>query len=233
MAEQDYDAGKQARETNQMLRRLIQRCRVDKAYQYDPDRFLDEKIGEMAQQCENVLDFGKSSRHRYAFFRDGQITTSDINQFDDYPDVIDDICNIKSLEWGAFDGIICLAVLEHVYAPHLAVENLYRLLKDGGYCLVYVPYLYRYHAPLDLQYQDYFRFSRDALVYLFRDFSEMTLYPIRGRFSTLANQLPFWKQVVEKRIGFRINRWLDRVLRPFFRQDDVTQASGYFVWAKK
>ena len=36
----------------------------------------------------------------------------------------------------------------------------------------------------DLKFQDYFRFSKDALAYLFKDFSEVELYPIRGRVSS-------------------------------------------------
>lgn len=222
-----------AQQTNKTLIQLIQACKVDTGYLYEPDRLLDEKIGHLAHHCPRVLDFGKSSRHRYALFADGQIITSDINQFDGYPDVIDDICNIQNLQWGSYDGIICLAVLEHVYAPHLAVDNLHRLLTDDGICFAYVPYLYRYHAPRDLVFQDYFRFSRDAIVYLFRDFSDVTIFPIRGRYSTILNMFTFWKHKVEKRLGFRVNRFVDRLFAFGGRPDEVTQASGYFIWAKK
>jgi SAM-dependent methyltransferase len=218
---------------NEALIRLIQRTRVDATRLYDSDALVDEKIRFMAAHCERVLDFGKSSRDRYSLFRPGQAITTDINQFDGYPDVIDDICNITNLPWETFDGIVCLAVLEHVYAPHVAVDNLHRLLKTGGYCLVYTPYFWRYHAPADLHYQDYFRFSRDALAYLFRDFSEVTIYPCRGRYSTIFNLFGFWKYRVERLFGQRVNRLLDKVLGAVLGREDVTQASGYFLWARK
>ena len=71
-----------------------------------------------------------------------------------------------------FDHIICLAILEHVYDPISAVKNLYNMAKPGGIVSAYAPYLFPYHAPKDLTFQDYYRFSRDGLSFLFREFSE-------------------------------------------------------------
>ncbi len=213
---------------------MILQTKVDTTYLYDEKSFLDEKVNYMVQKCDKVLDFGKSSRDRYNRFRKDQIITTDINQFDDYPDIIDDICDIQNLELGSFDGIICMAVLEHVYEPHKACENLYKLLKEGGYVLVYVPFFFSYHAPKNLVYQDFFRFSRDALAYLFRDFSEVTIYPYRGRYSTMFNMFGFWKKRVEKIFGHKLNRTLDKIFGKILRdREQVLQASGYYLWAKK
>src|SRR5262249_46728780 len=151
------------------------------------EELLDEKIQFLADHCKKVLDVGKSSRERFSYFHPGQITTLDINQFDDYPDIIDDLCDIRHVPASSVDGIICLAVLEHVYDPMSAAKNLYKMLQPGGYCLAYVPFLYRYHAGKDLVYQDYFRYTRDGVAYLFREFSDVTLYPCRGRLSTMFN----------------------------------------------
>lgn len=52
---------------------------------------------------------------------------------------------------------------EHVNAPWLAARELVRILKPGGYIFVSVPWAWRYH-PVPI---DYWRFSPDALVYLF------------------------------------------------------------------
>ena len=83
------------------------------------------------------------------------------------------------------------------------------LLRPGGRLFVYVPWIWRYHAPKSLVFQDYQRLSRDGMAWLLRDFDEVTLYPIRGRFSALANMLKWWKPRVERRWGGRVNRWLD------------------------
>jgi SAM-dependent methyltransferase len=207
---------------------------VNDSYIYRSDELAEEKIRFLAQQCSKVLDIGKSSRRRYDYFQPTQIVTLDINQYDDYPDILDDICNTQHIAPASFDGLICLAVLEHVYNPLSAVTNMHAALKEGGYCFAYVPFLYRYHAASDLSYQDFFRYTRDGIAYLFRDFSEVTVYPSRGRVSTMLNLLDFWKYRVEKRFGHRVNKVLDNTIgRLIAGRTPELQASGYHVWAVK
>ena len=126
-----------------------------------------------------------------------------------YPDIVCDICSdLTSLE-NKYDKIICIAILEHVYDPFRAVSNLKMMLKNGGKIFGMVPYLYHYHAPQDLKFQDYFRFSKDALAYLFKDFSEVELYPIRGRISSFHMMFAGrWKNYMEKT---NINILLDKL----------------------
>lgn len=215
---------------NESLKRLVSRAVIDTSYCYDTERLLDEKIGEMARLCTHVLDFGKSSRERFGLFAPGQIETADINAFEGYPDYLCDICDRSTLPARTYDGIICNAILEHVYDPFSAVANMHALLRQGGICLSYVPYLYRYHAPDDLMYQDYYRYSRDGIAWLFRDFSELTLYSVRGRTSTaLNNAFKFWKRSVETRFP-GANRFVDRVFGGAY---DPLQTSGYVIRAVK
>ena len=115
------------------------------------------------------------------------------------------------------------------------IKNLHKILKEGGYLLLYVPFLYRYHAPKDLSYQDFFRFTKDGLAYLLRDFSEVTLYPIRRKYSTMLNLSGNWKNSVEKKFNSiktssKINIFLDRIFR---NKNELIQVSGYNVWARK
>lgn len=222
-----------AQHKNEQIKEIIRRTKVDSSYIYDADGLMEKKIRFLADNCNKVLDVGKSSRQRYNYFRSGQILTLDINQFDDYPDVVDDICNIQHIPYNSFDGIICMAVLEHVYEPHAAVKNLYAVLKDGGYCLLYTPFLYRYHAPNDLTYQDFFRYSRDALAYLLRDFSDVTLYPCLGRYSTALHLFGFWKHRGQKVFGQTLNRLIDKAGAAFSKDGNELQASGYYTWAIK
>src|SRR5690606_29801198 len=112
--------------------------------------------------------------------------------------------------------------------PGTAVGNFRAALKPGGRLFLYVPWIWRYHAPRSLIFQDYQRFSRDGLAWLLRDFDTVTLYPIRGRWSAVANMARWWKPRVERRFGGRINRWLDAA-SPDWR--NVVQASGYFAEA--
>jgi SAM-dependent methyltransferase len=220
-------------QTNDRLRAIIQRTKIDSTYLYRSDDLAEEKIRFLAENCEKVLDVGKSSRKRYAYFRAGQALTLDINPFDDYPDIIDDLCNLEHDLTAQFDGIVCLAVIEHVYDPQAAVKNLYTMLKPGGYCFAYVPFLYRYHAPPDLKYQDFFRYTRDGVAYLFRDFAEVTVYPCRGGYSTIFNLVGVWKDQVERRFGQGINKRIDQLGSLIHKRSNELQASGYFIWSVK
>ena len=103
------------------------------------------------------------------------------------------------------------------------------MLKNDGIIYGYVPYLYYYHAPNDLKFQDYFRFSKDALAYLFKDFSEVELFPVRGRISTPLNILfaGRWKKYVEKT---NINIFLDKF---FSNEKNTKQCSGFNFIVKK
>ncbi len=169
-------------------------------------------------------------REKYKDIKSKQKETLDVNEFENYPDIIFDICDeLDSSLIEKYDKIICLAILEHVYNPFLAVKNLKSMLKENGTIFGYVPYLYHYHAPSDLKFQDYFRFSRDALIYLFKDFSELKLFPIRGRISTPLNILfaGRWKRYAEKT---PINILLDKFISD---EKNIKQCSGFNFIAKK
>ncbi|MCB0331582.1 MAG: methyltransferase domain-containing protein [Bdellovibrionales bacterium] len=219
---------------NSQLRNIVKRTKINVEFTYRTEDLVNERILELTLQCNSVLDVGKGSREHYAKFAASQIQTLDIEQYDDYPDIRGDICNPSALLHDSFDGVICLAVLEHVYDPKGAVEAIHSLLRKGGICFAYLPFLYRYHAPGDLKFQDYYRFSRDGIAYLFRDFEDVTLYPIRGRFSTMFNLERYWKKKVERYCGQRINRFVDWVGGKMLgRKDEYLRASGYFVRAVK
>jgi SAM-dependent methyltransferase len=216
--------------TNQNIIAIIQRTQIDESFAYRGRELADVKLSFMADHCDKVLDIGKSSRHRFSFFKTGQIVTMDINQYDDYPDIVDDICDITHIQPESFDGIIGNSILEHVYDPQTAVANAFALLKEDGFFYGFAPFLYRYHAPEALYYQDFYRYTKDGLAYLFKDFRHVTLYPIRGRISTMLNLYARWKFVIEKTFGQRINRMLDHFCSPKSR---FLQVSGYYVWAQK
>lgn len=214
---------------NEQLIQIICNTKVNTSYCYEPIKLLDEKTDFLQQNCSNIIDFGKSSRHNFDKFDAGQIITADINEYDGYPDIICDIYDAESLPLKKFDGIICNSVIEHVYDPFAATKNMYELLEDGGYCMCFAPFNFRYHAPKDLSFQDYFRFSRDGMALLFKDFSEVELYSVRGKYSAgLTFSVSNWKKI-ERKFSF-INKLIDKIGRGYA---DPLQNTGYLVWAKK
>ena len=65
-----------------------------------------------------------------------------------------------------FDVIICQAVLEHVLNPKLIVEEIYRVLKDGGLVYAETPFMQQVHEGSF----DFTRFTESGHRYLFKNF---------------------------------------------------------------
>jgi SAM-dependent methyltransferase len=195
---------------------------------------LDECMEQMAQQ-HLVLDLG--GRHRFhkrmspsrEIFASTHYYCLDILPSPD----LDIVGNLLQLPLTAevADGVICKAVLEHVYEPQLAVREIYRVLKPGGVAFLYVPFLYPYHG--SRKEPDCYRFTRDGLLYMFRDFSEMRLQPVDSYvgttlrfltgFTSLEKAALILAEPLERLVGWLRGRQLSR----------ETQTSGYNIWVRK
>ena len=101
-------------------------------------------------------------------------------------------------EDGAFDSIICNAVLEHVPGIDRVMSELARSLKPGGYLISGVPFLQPYH----LNPTDFRRYTRDGLVEI-GEMHELKVIEIFGVHS-IAQTLGWiaWEWALEKR-GWR------------------------------
>ena len=215
-------------ETNQKLIELIKRLKINNFYLKNNKDFRDQILKDINIDDE-VLDIGKAMRDKFNEIVCKNVETLDVNDFGSYPDIVCDICSDVTQLENKYDKIICIAILEHVYDPFKAVYNLKRMLKNNGQIYGYVPYLFYYHAPTDLKFQDYFRFSKDALAYLFRDFNDVELYPIRGRISSSFNMMfaGRWKNYMEKT---NINILLDKLSN---NEKNQKQCSGFNFIVKK
>lgn len=139
------------------------------------------------------------------------------------PDRVEDIHALTFAD-NSIDGIFCIAVLEHVYDPKKAAEELVRVLKPQGEALLYVPFLYRYHANNTEDYRDYFRYSKDGIGYLFRECTSITICPVRGIFETLLKCTPF-QRITPLNSFLRLIDWSGTSLQRVSER----QTSGYFV----
>jgi SAM-dependent methyltransferase len=84
-------------------------------------------------------------------------------------DVIGDI-HCLPFEDGHADCIVCTGTLEHVANPFVAIAEIYRVLKPGGIVHIDVPFIQGYHADPT----DYWRFTKDGLVLLCKQFREIS-----------------------------------------------------------
>ncbi len=142
---------------------------------------------------------------------------------DYHPDIVGDI---HALPFGdnTQDAIVCLAVLEHVEDPFRACREIYRTLKAGGYCFVYVPFLYYYHAEKGY-YKDYWRFTKDSFPLLFKDFTRMEICPVRGAVETWLHLSPLGK--------YPLIKIMSRLLDVVFSKQLSNQVSGYYIALQK
>jgi SAM-dependent methyltransferase len=62
----------------------------------------------------------------------------------------------------SFDTVLCTELLEHVAEPHLAVEEMSRVLKPGGYLILSVPFVHWVHE----QPFDFYRYTVFGLRHL-------------------------------------------------------------------
>jgi SAM-dependent methyltransferase len=127
------------------------------------NRFLDHCILELPLQGP-VLDIGPqpNSYSTKLFSGRFEYITLDIDPHSG-ADIIADICNMPHVPSESFNTIIVTEVLEHTTNPFLAVAELHRILRQGGYLLVTTPFNLRIHGPSP----DCWRFTEEGLKILF------------------------------------------------------------------
>lgn len=137
-------------------------------------------------------------------------------------DVVGDIHDVPRPD-DSFDTIICTEVLEHCRDPQRAVDELRRLLRPGGVCVLSTRFLFLYHPTP----RDYFRFTADGLSELFREWSEVDIRHLGSRLEAAWMLVP--------RRG-RLWGWFVGLFDPLVssvRVRSTKAATGYVVRASK
>ena len=135
--------------------------------------FLGREFARI-ERGESVLTIGAGGEvgdllGDYARRQGFAVTSFDIDE--KYgPDMLGDICAYDFGET-AFDVIVLSEVLEHVHSPHLAIENIHRVLKNEGRLILTVPFIF----PIHERPHDYFRYTRYGLEFLLREFRDVRI----------------------------------------------------------
>ncbi len=123
------------------------------------------------------------------------------------------------VESGRFDSAICTAVLEHLEEPTLAIRECNRVLRQGGYAIYSVPFIWHLHE----EPRDFYRFSKHGLKYLFEKegFSITEMVPLSG----------FWVTFIQLQLYYfkRVDRGIIKVLRLFRAFAWLMQKVGFFL----
>jgi SAM-dependent methyltransferase len=135
-----------------------------------------------------------------------------------------EICSdLQNVEWESnyFDTIIATEVLEHIREPQKAIDEIYRLLKPGGVCILSTRFIHPYHPDP----KDYYRFTWDSLDYFFRKFSKTEINHHGNRFQSL------WQIICSGKIAIVLN-----IFNPIFSRVHFKKTRcpcGFVVYAIK
>jgi len=140
----------------------------------------------------------------------------------------------------SFNGIISVAVLEHVPAPHAHVREMWRILKPGGRVLCFIPFMQGFHASP----HDYQRYTHNGLRQLFSEFDVIDVQVGAGPTSGMLWVLQEWLALVLSFGSERLYRllvpvtwilsplkWLDWILDR--HSSAYVIASGFVIEARK
>ncbi len=125
---------------------------------------------------------------------------------------IGDIQDMPMVPAAGYDVAICLEVLEHLPAPHRAMREMYRILKDGGTLIISVPHLSRLHD----QPHDYFRCTGYGLRHLLESagFDVLEIQQKGGLLCFLGHQVStlllcaVWSVRGLRQIAWFLNKWV-------------------------
>ena len=198
--------------------------------------FHKEKLIDLFTKSKTVIDIGgglrvsKKKGNRYNKNNEWMLSYLEnvdykiLDPVPDYgPDIVGDIHALPFAD-DSQDAIVCMSVLEHVEDPITATKELYRVLKPGGLCFVYVPFLYYYHAEKGY-YADYWRFTDDILRLLFKNFSQLEIQNTDGALVTWLRISPLGR--------FKSLVSLMGILDKVFHKEESKQTSGYYLYLKK
>ena len=112
-------------------------------------RVLDLGAGTKKSSYLNFLKVGKQA----------SIVSIDISQ-ERKPDIVGNLEEALPVKDNEFDNVLCFNLLEHLFNYQGLIDESFRVLKQGGQAIGYVPYLVKFHPDPN----DYFRYSKQSLV---------------------------------------------------------------------
>ncbi|MGH1398892.1 MAG: class I SAM-dependent methyltransferase [Alphaproteobacteria bacterium] len=193
-----------------------------------------KKIKKTLPQNYKIISFGAGGAINKTLKDNGlNITQIDIDPARN-PDIVGDICDLKTIKDDSIDAAFVMEVLEHVKDPFAAMKELKRIVKPGGQLILSTPFIFPIHdAP-----HDYFRYTKFGLQHLLKNFQDIT---IRNRNDYIFAIFTLTSRTIIA--NDRKNRWIGVLIFAYFtlqlpiiallsylyKNDAAT--TGYFVTA--
>jgi hypothetical protein len=121
---------------------------------------------------------------------------------------VDIVGDLEFQQFGVFEHIECLSVLEHTRRPWRVAENLMEQMQPGATIHLSVPFIWRQHD----HPSDYYRFTTEAIRFLFHGVEwsallyggEKLYKPGAKTRSTKVDGFPFHERVEVFGFGIRL-----------------------------
>ncbi len=201
------------------IKKYVQTLQIKSVSRISLDRELIKQFKRLKKGI--VLDVGSKFSPYRKYIPVTEYLRLDIDKNSE-PDIC---CDLHRIQWESdyFDTLIATEVLEHLYDPQKAVNEIRRVLKPEGVCILSTRFIYPYHPDP----KDYYRFTWDSLNHLFRKFSRVEIYPHGNRIQTL------W-ELINIRTG-KAQIFLN-IFNPLFAMihfKDTKCPSGFILYAQK
>lgn len=181
-----------------------------------------------------LLDVGAGKAPYKKFFEKyvDEYITLDSHSFEGKkPGIIADATKKIPLKSNSIDSIICIQVLEHVKNPQKVVDEIYRVLKPKGVCILTTHMATVLHGLP----HDYFRFTKYGLRVIFKKFKYVKVEENGGALLSIL-------QLINWSLYYKLPKFLSMPFIVIFnilgkRLDKVFYSSlftiNYLVFAKK
>ena len=152
-------------------------------------RFLQNEVFQNIEINGEILDLGGNSKSQYykhiAISSGSNITYADL--YDKSESVINmDFTQVFPIKDKAYDNVLLMNVIEHLENYDMCINEINRILKDGGKLVGVVPFLFPVHMVPD----DFHRPTESSIHRTLKDagFKKIIIHPIGyGRWTAAAN----------------------------------------------
>lgn len=151
-----------------------------------------------------VLDVGCGRKPYFQFFKESYYIGVDLPQGNSFADIYANALCLPFKD-NVFDVVIATQVLEHINEVEAFIKEIFRVLKEGGYLILTVPFIWGLHD----EPNDYFLFTKYGLSHL--------LIKVGFKIVFLEERGNFW-EVVAQCISLRLYGYPTSTISDIFKR---------------